>query len=231
MAFRKESVWTDVDEHAAEVTFDVDDGEDRDARLKRDRGFRARARDAQLPLELPVWEAGGDVPGRSPRVPWDVVGADGGPVAPPPREREASARRAPRRRPALDADAARAEAADTLEVLGYKTRLRTHRSPSDQRMRPPDRSPGPCSPARRCSARSRRLLDLPATRRPSLSADDSSARHRPSSSASTTPFIMRRPRFRSLDDVEAVVVWARRESARSVPRRPTQPCRWRDFSG
>ena len=92
----RERVWTDVDEHAAEVTFDVDDGEDRDARLKRDRGFRARARDAQLPLELPVWEAGGDVPEPLPRVPWDVVGADGGPVAPPPREREASraARRA-----------------------------------------------------------------------------------------------------------------------------------------
>ncbi|CAH0365905.1 unnamed protein product [Pelagomonas calceolata] len=92
----RERVWTDVDEHAAEVTFDVDDGEDRDARLKRDRGFRARARDAQLPLELPVWEAGGDVPEPLPRVPWDVVGADGGPVAPPPRKREASraARRA-----------------------------------------------------------------------------------------------------------------------------------------
>ena len=92
----RERVWTDVDERAAEVTFDVDDGEDRDARLKRDRGFRARARDAQLPLELPVWEAGGDVPEPLPRVPWDVVGADGGPVAPPPREREASraARRA-----------------------------------------------------------------------------------------------------------------------------------------
>ena len=92
----RERVWTDVDEHAAEVPVDVDDGEDRDARLKRDRGFRARARDAQLPLELPVWEAGGDVPEPLPRVPWDVVGADGGPVAPPPREREASraARRA-----------------------------------------------------------------------------------------------------------------------------------------
>ena len=79
----RERVWTDVDEDAAEATFDVDDGEDRDARLKRDRGFRARARDAQLPLELPVWEAGGDVPEPLPRVPWDVVGADGGPVAPP----------------------------------------------------------------------------------------------------------------------------------------------------
>ena len=92
----RERGWTDVDEHAAEVTFDVDDGEDRDARLKRDRGFRARARDAQLPLELPVWEAGGDVPEPLPRVPWDVVGADGGPIAPPPRAREASraARRA-----------------------------------------------------------------------------------------------------------------------------------------
>jgi hypothetical protein len=92
----RERVWTDVDEHAADVPVDVDDGEDRDARLKRDRGFRARARDAQLPLELPVWEAGGDVPEPLPRVPWDVVGADSGPVAPPPREREASraARRA-----------------------------------------------------------------------------------------------------------------------------------------
>ena len=92
----RERVWTDVDEHAAEVTFDVDDGEDRDARLKRDRGFRARARDAQLPLELPVWEAGGDVPEPLPRVPWDVVGADGGPVAPPPR---GARRRAPRAAP------------------------------------------------------------------------------------------------------------------------------------
>ena len=55
----RERVWTDVDEHAAEVTFDVDDGEDRDARLKRDRGFRARARDAQLPLEFMTFLPGG----------------------------------------------------------------------------------------------------------------------------------------------------------------------------
>jgi hypothetical protein len=109
----RERVWTDADDNTDDWTeaelqaalsshgVDVDGLDDRDAlvdrysRLKKDRGFRARARDAQLPLELPVWDAGGDVPSPLPKVPWDVVGTDE-PFAPPPRDREAAraARRA-----------------------------------------------------------------------------------------------------------------------------------------
>ena len=107
------------------------------------------------------------------------------------------ARRAPRGRPALDADAARAEAAET------RCRLRIqHALPAPTARRrtsgccPPGTSPGPRSPARRCSARSRRRTGLPATvsravmtvrgtssarHREPLSAD-ARARHRPPSS-------------------------------------------------
>ena len=93
----RERVWTDVDEHAAEVTFDVDDGEDRDARPRREpEGFRARGAGRAAAAGAAGLGGRRRRPCR-PRVPWDVVGADGGPDS---RRRRASARRrAPRAAP------------------------------------------------------------------------------------------------------------------------------------
>ena len=227
---KRASVWTDVDEHAAEVTFDVDDGEDRDARLKRDRAFELERGTRSCRWNFRSGRPAATSPSRSPRVPW-------GRRRRGRRARRAAARaarRAPRAAPPARSRRRRGPGGrrNTFGTT-IQDALPHPPPPSDQRM------PSAGKPVTWTMQSSTALFlalskfdfYLPATRRPSLSADDSSARapsavlFRLDDSIHDSPSALSIPRPRT----GRRSLGSPRECA-SASRRQTQPCRWRNAS-